>query len=152
IRLIRFSAVREGRPRLPASTKFRGFSAIDARDRQELVRLEARAADQCPIDVGDVQQLLSVPRLLRSAVKDVYALLFLAQARPQSLPDERMHFCYIAWRGREPAADGPDGLVSNDKIFGSCTVRHRAIELRPHHRERASTLALGAGLADTDDG
>src|SRR5262249_50647790 len=123
-----FTRAGGGRVRLPASANFRGSSAINARDRQELVRLEARAADQRAIDVGDVQQFLGVRRLYRSTVKDANALPLLSQARPQTLPDERMHVCDVGWRRREPGTDGPDRLVSNDKIFDSCTVRHRAIE------------------------
>src|SRR6516162_6789036 len=147
-----FTRAGGGRVRLPASADFPGSPAINARDRQELVRLEARAADQRAIDVGDVQQLLGVRRLYRSTVEDADALSLLSQARPQVLPDERMRLCDVGWRRREPAADSPDGLVSNDKTFDSCAVRHRTIELRPHHRERASVYALGAGLTNADDG
>src|SRR5262245_32463293 len=55
-------------------TEYRALSPIDARDRQELVGLEAGAADQRAVDVGDAHQLLGVGGLDRSAIEDAHPL------------------------------------------------------------------------------
>src|SRR5262249_16392337 len=106
-----FTRTRAGRGARRLSTMVPRSPAVNPRDRQELVRLEARATDQRAVHVGNVHQLLRVRRLYRSTVEDADALPLLSQARFHTLADERMHLCDIARRRREPAADRPDRLA-----------------------------------------
>src|SRR6478672_7250412 len=84
-----FTRARGGAGGRRLSIKISGLSAVNTRDRQELVRLEARADDQRAVHVGNVHQLLSVRRLHRSTVEDADALPLLSQPQSQTLADER---------------------------------------------------------------
>src|SRR5208282_4399790 len=69
--------------------------AVNPRDRQEFVRLEARAAHQRSIDVLDPQEFLRVRRIHRAAVEDADALPGLAVAGAEPLADGAVHLADI---------------------------------------------------------
>ena len=52
----------------------------------------------------------------------------------------------------EAGADRPDRLVGDHQIGTGCAIRQRAVDLAAEHVEGAAGIALGAGLADADDG
>src|SRR5262245_51786269 len=126
-------------------------SAVRAGDRQELVGLQARAADQRAVDIGDVHELLGIHRLYRAAVEDADALPLRSEARYEPLADKAVDFGDVARRRRKPAADRPNWLIGNDQVPGGRAVRDGAVELRAHHGERAPAVAFATGLADADD-
>src|SRR5215510_4028939 len=126
--------------------------SVDARDCQELVRLEARAAHQRSVDVGDAHEFRGIGGLHGAAVENADPASRLTVARGELPADEAVHLGDVRRRRREPAADRPDRLIGDDQIFGGGAVRQRAVELRPHHGERAAGLAFAAGLPDADNG
>src|SRR5262245_40709537 len=80
-------------------------SPLDARNAQEFISLEAGAADQGAVNLGDAHQLLGVGGLHRPAVEDAHPLSRRPEARGQALPDETVHLGDVARRGSEPGAD-----------------------------------------------
>ena len=65
---------------------------------------------------------------------------------------KRMHLGDVGRRRRQPGADRPDRLIGDHQIGGGRTVGQRAVELAADHVERLAGFALGALLADADDG
>src|ERR1700685_2830950 len=124
--------------------------AVNGRYRQELVGLEAGAADQRAVDVVDVEQCFGIGRLDRAAVENTNALPGLAITRAKPLADEAVHVENIVPGRRHAGADRPDRLIGDDEIGKSS--RQRAVELRAHHRVGLAGIALGARFADADDG
>src|SRR6478735_127293 len=125
---------------------------VNPRDRQELVGLEARTADQGAVNIRDAHQLPGIRGFHRSAVEDSGALPWRSQSRYQSPPDMLVHLGDIAGGWCQPGPDGPDRLVGNNKVLGCRAFGHRTIHLGSDHRERPSILAFGPALADADDG
>src|SRR6266508_170658 len=80
---------------------------INACNRQELISLEARAADQRAVDVGNAHELRGIGGLHRAAVEDAHPLPRLAVTRDQLPADEPVHLGNVGRRRREAAADGP---------------------------------------------
>src|SRR3954447_23552191 len=77
-------------------------------DRQEIRGLEAGAADQCTVDIGDSKYLRSIRRLDRTAIEDSDLRAACAKRLFKLAADFAVHFPDF-FEGRDLAgADGPD--------------------------------------------
>src|SRR5580704_6843517 len=128
----------------------KGRLAVNRCNRQELVSLEAGAADQRAVDIVDAEQLLGIRRLDGAAVENPNALPGIAITGAKPLADEAVHVENIVLGRRHAGADRPDRLIGDDEIRKP--IRQRAVELRAHDRLGLAGIAFGARLADTDDG
>ena len=89
-------------------------------DCQEILRLQARAADQRAIDVGLAEQRRRVVRLDAAAVLDDERLRRrLAAQLADALADERMRILGLLRRGVDAGADRPDRLVGDDDVLAA---------------------------------
>src|SRR3954469_1191532 len=91
--------------------------AVNAGDAEEILGLEAGAADQCAVDIVDLHQLSGIRGLYRTAVEDAHALPGGTETGGESLPDKAMHLANIGRSRRQPCSDCPDRLVGDDGIF-----------------------------------
>src|SRR3954452_23309373 len=89
---------------------------VEAADRPELVRLEARSAHQTAVHVGLRHDAADVVRLDRAAVQDAYAVRGRVAVRLADPVPERRADLLRVLRGRHLAgADRPDRLVRDDQ-------------------------------------
>src|SRR5580704_14498500 len=113
-------------------------------DRPEILDLEAGAANERAVDFATRQDLGGVLRVDRAAVED-------ARAGGDAGANRRVYLEDVGGRRGQPRADRPDRLIGDDQLVGGGPVRQRAGELRGNDGQRAASLALEAGLANTDD-
>src|SRR5207302_3413514 len=114
------------------------------RNRPEIVGVEARAANERAIDLGETEDRGGVLRVDRAAVKD---------ARPQryAAADLGVHRGDVIDRAELPGAYRPDRLVGNDERGRGGGVRDRAGELRRHDFDFLPSLTLPLRFADAPD-
>src|SRR5262245_34401555 len=130
-----------------ANSEWRGArppSKCPAHDGHERLRVERRPADQRPVHVGAVHELLGVLRLDRPAVLDAHLVGDLAPAVAQLLADEAVRLVRLSDGGRPPRADRPHRLVGDDQPGRvlAVDVGERAVELRREPPEGLAGVAL----------
>ena len=97
------------------------------RDRQEIRRFQAGAADQRAVDVGDRHQFLRVRGFYRAAIEDADLAALRLKAIGEDTPDKPMNLLDICSRRRQPGADRPDRLIGHHQIGRGRAVRQRAL-------------------------
>ena len=90
--------------------------AVNRSNCEEIRSLEAGAADQRPIDLGNAKQLLGIGRLDRSAIEDADRTALVAIAALEPFADKTVDFGYIGRHRRQPGADRPNRLIGDDQI------------------------------------
>ena len=121
------------------------------RNRQKIRRLQAGAADQRAVDVGDRHQFRRVGGLHRAAVENPDLATFRLESAGENTADKAMNLLDISRRRRQPGADRPDRLIGHHQIGRRRAVRQRTRELPAADIQRLAGIALLLGLADADD-
>src|SRR5215831_1510079 len=119
---------------------------------QKLRRLEAGAADQSAVHVGDRHQLPGVRWLYGAAIKDADALSGRRKPRREPLADEAMDLGHVGRCRGEPGADRPYRLIGDHKVLRGRAVGNRAFKLRADHRKGTAADPVVTGLPDAQDG
>ena len=122
-------------------------------DRQEVGGVEAGAADEEAVDVGQLDQLGGVVGLDRAAVEDADAGGGLGIALGEDGADEGDRLLRLLGRRRATRADRPDRLVGDDDPVELLSVNRRQVglELAAQNRLGLAGVALGLALADAED-
>ena len=113
-----------------------GSSAARRNDAEKVGRLEAGAADQGAVDIGDCQQFFGVLGLHRATVEETDLAALFPTALKQRLAQEAVHFGNIACFGGEAAADGPHRLIGDHRVGGAHVLGQGLAELPPDDGER----------------
>src|SRR5215813_7947434 len=120
-------------------------------DRHESLRVEARAADECAVDLTLCQQRVDVVGLHTAAVQNPQAL---GDLLGRELREQTTHVAVdlgrLLRRRVHAAANGPDRFVSNDHAGDGRGVQPReaGAQLAFDRRERQPLAPLLGGLAD----
>src|SRR5947199_7229701 len=122
-----------------------------AKNRAEIVRLEAGAADQCTPDIGQRQNFTSIRGLYRSPIKYAHRPALFAEALHQALSDVGMHGRNVLLRCRLAGADRPHWLIRYDSICSGGSIRHAAGQLTLADSKMAAGVSFRLGLADAND-
>ena len=122
-------------------------------DREEVLRVERRAADQTAVDVFEREQLGRVGRLDRAAVEDPDRIGRRAIALRDQPADERACLVGLLWRRGAAGADRPDRLVGDDhaREVGVVDLGEVGRDLALEHRLDLVAVALGLGLATAQE-
>ena len=123
-------------------------------DRVEAGDLQARAADQSPVHVGQRDERLDVVRFDRTAILDSAGFGRLGAKRfAESPANVLVRFAGFGRRGVLAGADGPHGFVREDQA-GNLAATHAveaARDLAVEHRQRLARLPLLQRLTDADN-
>ena len=122
-------------------------SLTTRRDRQEIRRLEAGAADQRAVDVGDRHQFGGVRWLDRAAIEDADLGPLALEAIGQGIADKPVNLLDIGGRRGQPGTDRPDRLIGDHQIGRCRAIRQRSIQLAADRcggsvRHRAAPASL----------
>src|SRR5690348_5718409 len=112
------------------------------RDRQKIRRLQARAADQRAVDVGDRHQFGRIRWFDGAAIEDADLRALGLETARELIADEAMHLLDILRLRRQPRADRPDRLIGDHEIRGRGAIRQRALELGAADIQRLAGIAL----------
>ena len=121
------------------------------RDRKEIGRFQAGAADQRAIDVGDRHQFPRVRGFYRAAIENTDPGPLAVKSRSEEFPDKLMNLLNIFGRRGQAGADRPNRLIGHHQIVGPRAVRQRDVELPAADVEGMTGIALALGFADADD-
>src|SRR5690606_8727798 len=131
-----------------------GRVRLVARDAGELLRVEARAADERAVDVGLRHDRGDVRGLHRAAVEDAGRVREVRVVEvAQGAADRAADLLRVLGRRDLARADGPHGLVGDDErreLRGGET-RERALDLRERVGDLLARLADVQTLAHADD-
>jgi hypothetical protein len=136
---------------IPGAT-FRGSLIAKRILRKEIDGLQAGAADQGAIDVGDRHQLGGVRGLDGTAIQDADPSALGAEPAAQRFPYRGMDLLDIPGRRGEPGSDRPDRLIGHHQVVGARSIRQRMGKLVATNLKRLTGVALPLGLPDADDG
>src|SRR5579862_4318549 len=92
--------------------------SANRRNGEELLGLEAGAADERTVDVLSRHQRAGIGRLDRAAIEDACPLPGCAIAGVEALAHEAMHLHNVTLRRGEARADRPDRLIGDDNAAG----------------------------------
>ena len=135
--------------RRPCAISLRG--RVD--DRGERLGVQAGAAHQRAVDVGQRQQLGGVVGLDAAAVEDPRALGLLAGAVGDERPDERDRLLGLLGGRHPPGPDRPDRLVGDHHVAEplGLDAGQVLLDLVAELALGVAALALVLGLADAQD-
>ena len=92
-------------------------------DRKEIRRLQAGAADQRAVDIGNRHQFRRVRGFDRAAIEDPHPGALPLKSGRQGIPDKPMNLLDISSGRGQPGADRPDRLISHDQIGRRRAIR-----------------------------
>lgn len=98
-------------------------------DWDEISGFETGPTDKCAVDVWDREDFSRVAGFDGSAVQDA-EIGAVAEPFGQAGADVRVDLRDLVVGGDFTGADGPDGFVGDDGVFGGCRIGDRACELR----------------------
>ena len=121
-------------------------------DGPERLRLQARAADQSPVDVLDRHDLSCVAGIHGTSVQKAQRRRLRTKPLYEQAPHHAVNVANFLQRWRPTGPNCPYGFVGDDRIRCVGTVRNRVTELVFDRSKRLSCTSLRFRFTDAYDG
>ena len=134
------------------ASAFNGLAATFS-DRPKILGLEAGAADQAAVNIGQRDKLAGIVGFHGTAVQDTdTGGLLAAQGLGKAVADQCVDFLNLIIGRRTTGADGPHRFIGNHRVGGVRRIRKRPGQLPFDDVESFSAVALLFRFAEADNG